>query len=203
MIRTATWMEDSMNHVSAGLDTFFDPATVPGMVLYGVIAFVLASFAALAIRKSARHVEAGLSDATLLEYVSIFAQLLVYLAALVLYAHLVPQLRTIGTALLAGAGVASIVAGLAAQDTLGNLIAGFSLVLSRAFGIGDSIHVYCPVGIIKARVRRISLAFTVLVDDDGNEVVLPNSVMMSSAIVRVRSDASAVDAAAPATRGPA
>lgn len=198
MTRIAAPLEALMDHAS-GLDSLFDPATVPGMICYGVIAFVLASLAALAIRKSARRVEAGLSDVTLLEFVSVFAQLLVYLIALVLYAHLVPQLRTIGTALLAGAGVASVVAGLAAQDTLGNLIAGFSLVLSKAFGVGDAIQVYCPVGIIKARVRTISLAFTVLVDEDGNEVVLPNSVMMSSAIVRVRNSAPA----APGTGNPA
>ena len=153
MTRIAAPLEALMDHAS-GLDMLFDPATVPGMIRYGVIAFVLASLAALAIRKSARRVEAGLSDVTLLEFVSVFAQLLVYLIALVLYAHLVPQLRTIGTALLAGAGVASVVAGLAAQDTLGNLIAGFSLVLSKAFGVGDAIQVYSLP--FPLRIRRAS-----------------------------------------------
>ena len=51
--------------------------------------------------------------------------------------------------------------------------------------VGDGIRLYCPVGTIDARVRDISLAFTTLVDADGHEVVVPNSVMMSSAIVRL------------------
>ena len=34
-------------------------------------------------------------------------------------------------------------------------------------------------------MHLISLGFTVLVDADGNEVVVPNSVIMTSAIQRV------------------
>lgn len=174
-----------MHHPSIGAEGLFDPGSPMGAAFYGAIAFVLASLAVMVIRRSARHIERGLSNTTVLQFVSVFAQMLAYLVAFVLYAHLVPQLRTLGTALLAGASVASVVAGLAAQDTLGNLIAGFSLVLSKTVRVGDSIRLYCPVGVISARVRAISLAFTVLVDGDGDEVVVPNSVMMDSAIVRV------------------
>lgn len=184
---------------AAGTHGLFDPGNALGAVFYGAIAFALASVAALVIRRSARRVERGLTDTTVLQFVSMFAQLLVYLIGFVLYAHLVPQLRTLGTALLAGAGVASVVAGLAAQDTLGNLIAGFSLVLSKAVRVGDSIRLYCPVGVITAEVRAISLGFTILADQDDNEVVVPNSVMMNSAIVRVLHPPRAVpaDAGAP------
>lgn len=178
----------------AGIENWLDPGNALGAAFYGVIIFTLASLLALAIRRSTRRIERGLSDITVLQFVSVFAQFLAYLAGFVLYAHLVPPLHTLGTALLAGASVASVVAGLAAQDTLGNLIAGFSLVLSRTVGIGDSVRLYCPVGVLSARVRAISLAFTVLVDGDGNEIVVPNSVMMSSAIVRISAESSAAPA---------
>ena len=108
----------------------FDPGTPVGAAFYAALALVVASIVAVLIRRLSRRLEKRLSDATVLRFVTLFAQMLVYLAALVLYAHIVPALRTVGTALLAGAGVLSVVAGLAAQDTLGNLIAGFSLVLS-------------------------------------------------------------------------
>ena len=52
-----------------------------------------------------------------------------YLCALVLWAHLVPLLRHLSTALLAGVSIASVVIGLAAQSTLGNVISGFALLL--------------------------------------------------------------------------
>lgn len=163
----------------------FDPATMMGAAFYAVLAIVAASLVAWSIRRFTRRLEHRLSDVTVLRFVAMFAQMLVYLAALVLYAHLVPQLRAVGTALLAGAGVLSVVAGLAAQDTLGNLIAGFSLVMSGAIREGDTIKLYTPVGLITARVHVISLGFTVLLDADANEVVVPNSVIMTSAILRV------------------
>lgn len=187
-----------MRSSMADIEHWFDPSNAVGAAFYGVIIFALASLLALAIRRSTRRIERGLSDITVLQFVSVFAQFLAYLAGFVLYAHLVPSLRALGTALLAGASVASVVVGLAAQDTLGNLIAGFSLVLSKAVGIGDSVRLYCPVGILSARVRAISLAFTVLVDADGNEVVVPNSVVMSSAIVRVSAEPHLAPAAAQA-----
>ena len=49
---------------------------------------------------------------------------LIWVLAVILYAQLIPGLRSLGIALLTGASVASILIGLAAQSTLGNLIAG-------------------------------------------------------------------------------
>lgn len=167
------------------LQHLFDPHSLVGAATLGAIALVLASIVAWMIRRSARRLEHRLSDVTVLRFVSLFAQMLAYLAALVLYAHLIPELRAVGTALLAGASVLSVVAGLAAQDTLGNLIAGFSLVMSGAIREGDEVKLYAPNGVIDARVHEISLGSTLLLDGDGNEVVVPNSVIMNSAIVRV------------------
>ena len=176
----------TMHATTTGFGTLLDPASLAGAAFLGVLAFALASILALLIRRFTRRLEQRLSDVTVLRFVSMFAQMLVYLASLVLYAHLVPQLRALGTALLAGASVLSVVAGLAAQDTLGNLIAGFSLVMSGAIREGDTVQLYAPSGVITARVHVISLGFTVLLDGDGNEVVVPNSVIMGSAIVRIQ-----------------
>ena len=169
-----------------------DPNTLLGAIGIGFCALLIATVAAILIRRFTLRLEARLSDVTVLRFISMLAQLSVYLIALVLYAHLIPPLRTIGTALLAGASVLSVVAGLAAQDTLGNLIAGFSLVMSGAIREGDTIKLYCPVGMITAKVRVISLGFTVLTDQEGNDVVVPNSVIMGSAIMRLEHKAASV-----------
>ena len=176
---------DKTHTPPAGLGYLFDPNTLTGALVLAAVAFAIATVIVLLIRRFTRRLEKRLSDITVLRFVSLLAQLLVYLAALVLYAHVIPELRSIGTALLAGASVLSVVAGLAAQDTLGNLIAGFSLVMSGAIREGDTIKLYTPVGLITARVHLISLGFTVLVDADNNETVVPNSVIMTSAIQRV------------------
>jgi small-conductance mechanosensitive channel len=127
-----------------------------------------------------------LTDVTALQFVSALAQAVTYVIGFVIYANVVPALRVVGTTLLAGVSVVSVVVGLAAQNTLGNLIAGFSLVLYRTIRIGDRVRVPSPGGALTATVEVISLGFTKLRDDDGNEVIVPNSVMMGSTIIRLR-----------------
>ncbi|PZP28864.1 MAG: mechanosensitive ion channel protein [Roseateles depolymerans] len=174
-----------MGHLERASSGWLDPGSLVGAALLGLLFFVLASAVVLLIRGGARRVERHLSDVTALQFVSALAQLLTYLIGFVLFAHLVPELRALGTALLAGVSVVSVVVGLAAQSTLGNLIAGFSLVLYRQVRVGDSICLTSPKGIVTARVEVISLGFTVLRDDEQHEVIVPNSVMMNSTIIRV------------------
>ena len=163
----------------------FESNSLFGSVLIGALVLSICLAVSMLIRRAAKRLEHRLSDITELQFASVFAQMLEYVFGLALFAHLVPQLRVFGTALLAGASIISVLVGLAAQDTLGNLIAGFSLVLSKAVRVGDDVRLYCPVGTISARVKAISLGFTSLIDEDSNEVVVPNGVIMSGAIVRI------------------
>jgi len=72
--------------------------------------------------------------------------------------------------LLIGAGFLGIVFGMAARQTLGALIAGFVLMFSRPFEIGDWIAVNDQEGI----VTDITIINTRLRSFDGEEVVMPN-----------------------------
>jgi len=174
-----------MDHLIDAVGGSLDPSSLVGAALLGALTFALASVVVMLIRAGARRVGQHLSDVTALQFVSAFAQLLTYLIGFVLYAHLIPELRALGTALLAGVSAVSVVVGLAAQNTLGNLIAGFSLVLYRQIRVGDTIRLASPLGVISATVEVISLGFTVLRDDSKHEVIVPNNVMMSSTIIHV------------------
>jgi small-conductance mechanosensitive channel len=162
-----------------------DATSLVGALILAGVVFGLASVVVVLIRRSTRHVAQHLSDVTALQFASAFAQFSTYLIGFVLYAHLIPALRALGTALLAGASVVSVVVGLAAQDTLGNLIAGFALVLYRVVRVGDTIRLDSPLGPISANVQIISLGFTVLIDADKNEVIVPNSAMIKGTVIRV------------------
>ncbi len=135
---------------------------------------------AAVIRKASRRVESRLSDVTGLHCITALTQVFAYLIATILFAHLVPELRALGTALLAGVCVASVVVGLAAQNTLGNLVAGLSLVLYRPIRVGDDVQINSPKGLITARVELVSLGSTILRDAENSEVIVPNSMMVSS-----------------------
>jgi small-conductance mechanosensitive channel len=165
--------------------SLFDPRTLVGSAVWGAIVLAVSLAVARAVRRFARRVEPHFSDVTGLRFVSALAQVFVYLIGFILYAHLVPELRVLGGALLTGVSVASVVVGLAAQNTLGNLVSGLSLVLYRPFRVGDRVELASAKGPIAATIDAISLGYTILRDEQNREVIVPNSVMASSLITRL------------------
>lgn len=129
----------------------------------------------------------GLVDRTAAPFVTQLLAAVIYVIAALLYVHLVPELRGIGTALLAGAGVASIVLGLAAQSTLGNLISGMTLLLYRPFQVGDRVQVAAPTGLETGVVEVITLGYTILRTGDNRRIVVPNSAMANQVTVNLTS----------------
>jgi len=81
--------------------------------------------------------------------------------------------------LLVGAGFLGIVVGLAARQTLGSLIAGFVLMFSRPFTIGDWVEIGGKEGV----VSDITIINTRLENFDGEVVVIPNDKVSNEAIV--------------------
>ena len=168
---------------------FANPSTYLGMIFYGIVLLIVALIASRLLRLAVDRVVArhGGDDIDLTS-VTFFAQVLrvgIYLTAAVIYAGLVPPLHSLGTALLAGVSIASIVVGLAAQTTLGNLIAGFTVVLYKPFRVGDRLRVTAPGGVETGRVERLTLGYTILRGDDGRTIVVPNNVMASQITVNL------------------
>jgi small conductance mechanosensitive channel len=161
--------------------SFIRPDDPVGALVYLVLFVAVALMLSRGLRAA---VHAALSkeahiDRTAINFMQQIGTVLIWLVAIILYAHLIPQLRAVGTALLAGAGVASVVIGLAAQSTLGNLVAGISMTIYRPFRLGDILQVSAPTGTEIGTVDKISLGYTTLRVQDGRFVVLPNSVAAS------------------------
>ena len=74
------------------------------------------------------------------------------------------------TPFVAAIGALGLGAGLAVQGLLSNFGAGFNIILSRPFVVGDTIKVQGEVGIVK----EVKLAHTMLVNEDGVEIMVPN-----------------------------
>ena len=170
-------------------DHFFsellDPKTLTGGFVYALFFLGIASLGARIVRIIADRSKRRLSDITAINFVAQLLQVAVFVLCFILYAHLVPALRSLGTALLAGVSVASIVIGIAAQTTLGNLVAGLSLLLYRPFEIGDRVQLNIPNvpnSLVSGTIESLSLGYTVLRDDESRLVIVPNSVMGSVVI---------------------
>lgn len=82
------------------------------------------------------------------------------------------------TALIAGLGVGGIAVALAAQNILGDLFASLSIVMDKPFVLGDFI----TVGDFQGTVEHIGLKTTRLRSLSGEQLVFPNSDLLTSRI---------------------
>jgi small conductance mechanosensitive channel len=147
------------------------------LLIFVLLALLISRGLRLAVHSAmARH---GHIDRTTVSFLQQMGTAAVWVVMIILYAHLIPVLRSMGTALLAGASVASVVVGLAAQSTLGNLVAGVAITVYRPFRLGDTLLVTIPGGTESGTVELISLGYTTLRTADGRQIVLPNSLAAS------------------------
>jgi small conductance mechanosensitive channel len=90
-------------------------------------------------------------------------------------------------ALLLGGAFTAVIVGLAAQQTLGNVIAGTVLLSAGPFRVGDRVRLQGGqiAGQIEGVVSSLGLLYTMLATEDGL-VMVPNSVVLNVAIVAQR-----------------
>jgi small conductance mechanosensitive channel len=92
--------------------------------------------------------------------------------------------------LAVGGAFTAVVVGLAAQQTLGNLLAGMVLLSARPFRVGDRVRMQGGglAGTVEGVVSSLGLLYTTLADGD-DQIMVPNSVVLSVAIVPLREPA--------------
>ncbi|HEY3915323.1 MAG TPA: mechanosensitive ion channel family protein [Verrucomicrobiae bacterium] len=178
-----------MKSLDYWINNVWKPSTLPGALFYGLLvlmgAWMMGRFVHLVIHRYLDQAEAEGADPTAIRFLGQFGKLLVYIAALLVYTHLIPALQKLGTAWLASVGVVSVVVGMAAQSTLSNLVAGISLVLYRPFRIGDRVQVSAPTGPEIGTIESIDLGYTTLETADGRRLVIPNSIIAGQASINL------------------
>ena len=80
-----------------------------------------------------------------------------------------PRIRQLGAAILASAGIAGIIIGLAAQRTLGNLIAGLQIAFTQPLRLDDVVIVEGEWG----RIEEITLTYVVVKIWDLRRLIVP------------------------------
>lgn len=192
-----------LNWQSIGLT--FDPNTFAGALalaaVFALIGLALHLFTGRLFRFLLAHDASERIDRLTATFLKRIVQVLVWIFVLTLYAKTVPALDRVGTALLASVSIASVVIGLAAQNTLSNLIAGISLVIYRPFRIGDRIQITAPTGLETGTVEDVTLGYTRLKTYDNRRIVLSNGMISNQIMVNLTAVETRVMALVPVSIG--
>jgi len=80
---------------------------------------------------------------------------------------------------IAALGAVSLTAGLALQGSVSNFAAGVVLIATKPFKIGDTIKMHDVYG----EVQEIKLAYTILINEDKEQITIPNKYMIGDVLI--------------------
>jgi small conductance mechanosensitive channel len=174
-------MQQEFETVTKLVDTLVEFAVKYGFQILGALVFLIIGLkvAAWIGGKVTRVAETRNVDETLSRFIGNVIRLVVIaFVAIITLGNF-----GISTApLIALAGASAFGATLAMQGPLSNYGAGLSIILSRPFGIGDTVSVKNVSG----TVEEIALAAVVLVGEDGERIRVPNKEIVGEIIVNSR-----------------
>lgn len=168
------------------VDRFFQhlPGVLTGLVIF-LFFWGLARLASRLVRKLAERAHSDEALRDLLVPLTRFAVLAVGLLMAL------DQMGFEVSSLLAGVGIAGLAVGLAAQETMANIFAGFAILWDHPYRIGDTVTMAGNQG----QVSEIGLRSTRIRTFDQREVILPNKEIIHQPIVNhSRSPAMRIDA---------
>lgn len=148
-------------------------------IIIGITILIASAFNIIAIKYIKKNTNSRHIDPTSYVFAKKFIIAIIYIIGISFAFIQIPAMKTLGHSLLAGAGILSLVAGLASQQALSNIMSGFLIVLFKPFRINDRISFNGYTG----TVEEINLRQVVLKDLENNRIIVPNSVISSQVIV--------------------
>lgn len=130
--------------------------------------------------KYGSHLQKGMrmdvTKMTMLRHMSVSV---IYILGFILILYTIPELKALSSTILLSVGVLSLVIGMAAQDTFGNIISGIALVFFHPFRVGDLI----TVGTNYGRVTDVNLRQTTMLTPDNRYIMIPNSALNKETVI--------------------
>jgi small conductance mechanosensitive channel len=156
------------------VDGFF--RHLPGVVV-GLLVFLLFyGMSRLTVRVVRRVADRAHTDPALRDLLSPLVRMALMAIGVVMA---LDQMGFEVRSLLAGLGIVGLAVGLAAQETIASVFAGFLILWDRPFRIGDTVKIAGHLG----EVTAIGLRSTRIRTLDQREVILPNKDVIQQAIV--------------------
>lgn len=166
-ITVAAQTDPALREVWEPLAQFVRPALL-GWIAYNIVRGLTA---AMELRMADADPIASRSRRTRIAVLSRIAIFSIILITIGLMLFSIPTVRSIGTTMLASAGLAALAIGAAAQPALKSLIAGVQVALTEPMRIGDMVKVDGETG----RVEEIHMSFVTVRTWDERVLVVPTS----------------------------
>ncbi|WP_034041703.1 mechanosensitive ion channel family protein [Wocania ichthyoenteri] len=104
----------------------------------------------------------------------------IYFIGIMLCLLAFPSLKGVAQTALGGAGVMALIAGLAAQEALANIIGGLFIIAFKPFKIGERIKV---TDAMVGTVTDITLRHTVIRNYENKMIVIPNAIINKEKLI--------------------
>jgi small-conductance mechanosensitive channel len=118
------------------------------------------------------------STKTRLRFLRRLAILVVFVVLATIALAQFTELQKLAAGLFASTAVLAAIIGFAAQQTLGNMVAGVQLAVAQPIKIGDRIE----FEEVSGRVVDITLSYTYVNPGDDSSIVIPNQMLVEGIV---------------------
>lgn len=148
--------------------------------LVGVFTIVAASTVNIWFKRSIQRKMDEDQDFTSFKFLRYVAVFCVYVIGVLMGLLAFPSLKGIAQTALGGAGVLALIAGVASQEALANLVGGVFIISFKPFKIGDVISL--SENMI-GKVVDITLRHTVIRNAQNRRLVIPNAIINKEKLI--------------------
>ncbi|WP_035479565.1 mechanosensitive ion channel family protein [Gelidibacter mesophilus] len=163
---------------SSTLKAYFQLATHLGIVAVATI--VSATLVNLWFKRKIEEKIAYQYDPTSYKFLRYVAVSMIWFVGILFGLLAFPSLKGVAQTALGGAGVLAIIAGVASQEALANLVGGVFIISFKPFKIGDVVKVSDTM---VGTVTDITLRHTVIRNFENKMIVIPNAVINKEKLI--------------------
>ncbi|MBN2173937.1 MAG: mechanosensitive ion channel family protein [Bacteroidales bacterium] len=142
-----------------------------------VLTIILRKAANVFIKKYSKIIK---SDPTNFSFLKNAIPFIIFSIAVIFIFIKIPFLKSLGTALFAGAGIIAAIVGFASQKAFANIISGVFILIFKPFRVGDTLEISNAQ---KGTVEEITLRHTVIKDYENRRVIVPNNQISDDILI--------------------
>lgn len=155
-----------------------------------IIVFILFNFIDVFNKHFKEKVLARQEDTTLLGFMPLIDKLLKFIVLFMAIATFLQNQGYSITSLIAGFGITGLAVSFGAQNTIANVFGSFSLLVDKAYKVGDYIVINQDIQgkSVEGTVEDINLRSTKIRCQDGGLLIVPNNIVACGVVKNTKTN---------------